>query len=76
MKWIKYDEQKPKKEDCGREFLVAVKLTTRNEYQIAEWFDMEDGETDPFFRIENNFIGQQMVKRQVTYWAELIDLPS
>lgn len=76
MVWINIKEKTPSLEDIGKEFLVAVKLTTRHEYEIAEWFDSEDGETEPFFNIEIPYCGQHPIKREVTHWAELIELPN
>ena len=76
MEWIDIKTKKPSLEDVGKEFLVAVKMASRHEYQIAEWWDREDGETEPYFQIENSWCGQQMINKEVTHWAELIELPS
>lgn len=76
LEWKDINVVKPTKEDCGIDFLVAVKLSSRHEYQVAEWFDAEDGETEPYFNIENGWCGQQMLKKEVTHWMEIKELPN
>lgn len=76
MEWIDINKQKPNLNDCGKDFLVAVKMASRYEYQISEWWNPEDGEREPYFNIQEGWCGQQIVNRVVTHWAELIELPS
>lgn len=76
MKWIDIKKQTPKKEDCGKSYLIAVKFSTRHEYQVAEWFDPKDEESEPYFLVDYVYCGQQPLNQEVTHWAEIIDLPS
>jgi len=76
VEWIFIDEEKPSIEDVGKLFLVAVKKPACYEYQIAEWWHSGCEEDEPYFLIEQSWIGQQMMTREVTHWCELIELPS
>lgn len=76
MEWIDLKIKTPSLEDIGKEFLVAVKKSTGYEYQVSEWWDMEDGETPLYFNITNYWCGQHMITREVTHWVELIELPN
>jgi len=75
MEWIDINVEKPSLGDVGQEFLVAVKMTSRYEYQIAEFWDMEDGETEPYFNIAHSWCGQQSINKEVTHWMRLPELP-
>lgn len=70
MNWIDINKEKPSMECCGKDFLVKIKISTGYEYQVAEWLDMEDGETEPYFNIENSWCGQQILTKEVTHWLD------
>lgn len=69
--WIDINKHKPTKKDLGKVFLVAIPLSTRYEYQVAEWYDPKDGEREPFFLIEHSWIGLSMIAKEVTHWMEI-----
>ena len=73
--WISIKKQKPEFYDCGNKYLCAVLCSTGYIYEIAEWFDPEDGETEPFFNIETPYIQGHVLNREVTYWMKLPELP-
>lgn len=70
MKWVDINERKPTLEDRGKEFLVAIKMTVMYDYQVCEWFDPEDGETEPFFQYGHDWCGQQIVQKEITHWVD------
>lgn len=74
MEWIDIKTKKPSLEDLGKEFLVAVKIASGYEYQVCEWWDEEDGETEPYFLIENSWGNHSMVEKEVSHWANIPDL--
>ena len=73
--WIKIESETPTLEQCGTEFLVCVEKSTGQEYQLCEWWNPEDGETEPYFNIANYWCGQQMINRKVTHWMPLPEPP-
>lgn len=75
MEWINIKTQSPTKEDFGKEFLVAVKMASRYEYQVAEWVQSLYQSKKGTFLIQQGWCGQQMVKRTVTHWIKLPELP-
>lgn len=62
--------EKPKLSECGRDFLVKIKISTGYEYQVAEWFDPGDGESEPFFNIQQSWGGQQMLTKEIVGWVD------
>jgi len=62
--------EKPKLSECGRDFLVKIKISTGYEYQVAEWFDPDDGEREPFFNIQESWCGQQMLTKEIVGWLD------
>jgi len=75
MKWININEQKPTLEDCGKCFLVALKLPSNNyEYQVCEWWNPEDGEREPFFDYLESWCGQQTFNKLLTHYCEIEEI--
>jgi hypothetical protein len=73
--WISVADRLPTADDGGTDFLVLVELSLGYEYQIAEWFDAEDGETPLSFNINDTWSGQNQIEREVLFWQPLPKLP-
>lgn len=69
MNWISIKKEKPTIENCGRDFLVKIKISTGYEYQVAEWWNPDTGD-EPYFLIENSWCGQQMLTKEITHWLD------
>lgn len=76
MKFIDISTRKPLISDCGRDFLVKIKISRGFEYQVAEWFNHEDGETEPSFLIKESWCGQQVIEKEVVEWLDFTESPT
>lgn len=74
MKWIDINKQKPTLEDCGKDFLVAIKLITRHEYQVCEWWNPEVEGEEPYFNYEESWCGQQTITKKLTHWCKIEEI--